>query len=367
MNLFTFGYGKIKSLRNDMKGLKNEICRTNLEVLRLVCIFQMLFAFVLFLYSRVFSSELNVKFLIVQLISFGLPLIVLFLLNQFGKKSRFLVFFLMYFSIIYTHALAIYSDVWLKRDNYGVIYCIVLFFYLILFIDYAERIILPSLVSLCIFCALSLCLKKNEISYRDVFYSVLLFSSGSILNRYLVVMRVRELRLLKLIDGEQNKDPELDVLTYLTFKRLVRKNLIVGKTGCMLFLDLDDFLTLKEEETLESGDEILRDVVSCIHFGFRTPDFVCRYGNDQFLIYMPGANTHFTSSRRAFSFNEKLEKTFRSFSQFPVTVSIGISEPDRVGDTFEALFERSKAAMEEAKKRGKNCIVCTNCRGEELD
>ena len=367
MNFITNRIGKIKAFRNSLREISGELLVHNLQVLKAVCFIQMFIVFMLLVYSKIFNVYFTSLFVCVHTISFFAPLIVLLIVNQIGTRKPALLTFLLYFSMVFTLVVSVYSDAYLKRERYGLIYCLALFILLLLYIDFPERSFIITSISLIAFCLISRHFKTPEYSDKDIFYSISVFLCGNAVNKYIMRFRVRELRLIKLIDGEQNKDPILDVLTPLTFERLVRKNLIIGKTGCMLFLDLDDFDILDEDEKLPGGEEILEEVVNCIHFGFRYPDFVGRYGPDQFLIYMPGANTHFTSARRAFSFNEKVQERFQKYSSFPVTLSIGITEPERSGDSYEKLVERAEKAMHEAKSRGKSCIVCTDSKGREID
>lgn len=359
--------GTIRAFRKSLREISEELLIYNLHVLKALCFIQMFVVLMLLLYSRIFGVYSSSLFICIHGISFFVPLIVLLIVNQLGTKKPGLLTFFLYFSMVFTLTLTVYTDAYLKRESYGLIYCLALFILLLLYIDFPERGFIITLISLIAFCIISRHFKTEEYSNKDIFYSISIFICGNAVNKYIMRFRVRELRLIKLIDGEQNKDPILDVLTSLTFERLVRKNLIIGKTGCMLFLDLDDFDILDEDEKLPSGEEILEEVVNCIHFGFRYPDFVGRYGPDQFLIYMPGANTHFTSARRAFSFNEKVQERFQKYSSIPVTLSIGITEPERSGDSYEKLVERAEKAMHEAKSRGKSCIVCTDSKGRAFD
>ncbi|HNQ98153.1 MAG TPA: GGDEF domain-containing protein, partial [Treponemataceae bacterium] len=83
----------------------------------------------------------------------------------------------------------------------------------------------------------------------------------------------------------------------------------------------------------------------------------CRYGGDEFLVFLPGANElaarNIAESIRSdilndFSYSEEGE-------EIKITVSVGVSE-NRMDDSFDGLFLRADAALYQAKKTGRNRI-----------
>jgi len=90
----------------------------------------------------------------------------------------------------------------------------------------------------------------------------------------------------------------------------------------------------------------------------RHTDIACRYGGDEFLVLLPGANL---DAARAIA--DKIQKEVLSDISYsetgePIrhTVSIGVTAT-RNDDSFDGMFLRADAALYQAKKTGRNKIA----------
>jgi diguanylate cyclase (GGDEF)-like protein/PAS domain S-box-containing protein len=124
-----------------------------------------------------------------------------------------------------------------------------------------------------------------------------------------------------------------------------------------LLLDIDNFKQINDGHGHQMGDRVLQRVAHCGAYVLRRDDLFGRIGGEEFAALFPGCD-----SQQARQVAERLQREVQRL-QFPagevsfgVTVSQGITEL-RAGDGLDDLYARADAAMYQAKRQGKDCIV----------
>ncbi len=127
--------------------------------------------------------------------------------------------------------------------------------------------------------------------------------------------------------------------------------------SALVMLDLDNFKIINDTHGHLAGDMILTKTGAHIKKHIRKTDIACRYGGDEFLVFLPGANETVARSIAESIRNDILSDFTYSETgdEIRITVSIGISE-NRLDDSFDGLFLRADAALYQAKKMGRNRI-----------
>jgi diguanylate cyclase (GGDEF)-like protein len=123
-------------------------------------------------------------------------------------------------------------------------------------------------------------------------------------------------------------------------------------------VDLDFFKRINDEQGHLVGDAVLRDFAKQLLSRFRATDYCGRYGGEEFLVVMRGANID--AAQRVF---EQLRTGMheREQSDLPrYTFSCGLAELGRDGATSDDLLAKADARLYEAKRAGRDRIV----RGE---
>ena len=119
---------------------------------------------------------------------------------------------------------------------------------------------------------------------------------------------------------------------------------------CFVVLDVDKFRTLNERLGAQAGDRILADIGQLLQRELRSPDFVARYGGDEFALVLPE-----TDARGARNFVQRLtaavaKHNFPDMGGERPGFSAGIvSFPHPEALRPEDLFALADAALARAK------------------
>lgn len=136
-------------------------------------------------------------------------------------------------------------------------------------------------------------------------------------------------------------------------ERLDRQEVVAG--GGLLFLDVDDFKRINDRYGHTVGDAVIKAVGSCLADNVRGQDMACRWGGDEFLVYL--AQTDPAGVR---ALVERLRAAVRAISlpQAPgmkITLSLGYAT---LGDgDWRSRLSRADQAMYDSKQAGKNRLT----------
>jgi diguanylate cyclase (GGDEF)-like protein/PAS domain S-box-containing protein len=165
----------------------------------------------------------------------------------------------------------------------------------------------------------------------------------------------REINDLKKIELDLQHIATHDLLTslpnrYLFFDRLDQAILRAKRyqtSFALLYLDLDRFKRLNDQNGHDAGDKILVQVAKHLKETVRGSDTVARLGGDEFAILMEVIQ----HEDEAVSIAERIVQGFGEASMLGVTASIGISIYPRHGEDGTVLLKCADDAMYQAKKK----------------
>lgn len=163
-----------------------------------------------------------------------------------------------------------------------------------------------------------------------------------------------------------NKKLVIDDLTGTYNRRFINERLpaeiffaLMNKTRLsLIMMDVDDFKNINDSYSHMAGDLILKEVSEIMKSSIRINiDWVARFGGDEFLICLNGANEE-AALRIAEAIRQRVEKTAVEYNENKIktSLSIGIYTLDKEDITAEELLRRVDMNMYEAKKMGKNTI-----------
>ena len=125
----------------------------------------------------------------------------------------------------------------------------------------------------------------------------------------------------------------------------------------VLVLDIDKFKNINDTFGHAIGDELLLEVGRRIQSLAREADMVARIGGDTFVMVLNDVKTSL-AARTAQRLLDAMSTPFRARQlEFAVTASIGIAVCPTHGVDFDALLKFADAAMNRAKRNGRNHYV----------
>jgi diguanylate cyclase (GGDEF)-like protein len=127
----------------------------------------------------------------------------------------------------------------------------------------------------------------------------------------------------------------------------------------VMMIDVDHFKRYNDTYGHAGGDALLEQLSQLMMELFRDRDIICRYGGEEFLAIMPGADLATVSARA-----EQLRLAAKTLQVRaagkplgPVTISVGIAVYPDHASTSESLLATADSALYEAKHRGRDCVV----------
>jgi diguanylate cyclase (GGDEF)-like protein len=124
----------------------------------------------------------------------------------------------------------------------------------------------------------------------------------------------------------------------------------------LVMLDIDRFKEVNDTFGHEAGDEAIRRLAKTLREGIRGIDMAARFGGDEFAIILTE-----TTLARATEVAERLRLAIKE-TEVPtvgrITVSMGVAEAPSCGQTVHELLALVDATLYEAKRKGRNRVMC---------
>jgi diguanylate cyclase (GGDEF)-like protein len=137
--------------------------------------------------------------------------------------------------------------------------------------------------------------------------------------------------------------------------RAERKRTTIG----IAMADIDYFKKFNDTHGHSAGDALLARVGDLLKSSIRGSDVACRYGGEEFILFLPESSTENTYKRMELIREDvqKLEVIYRSVRLGVVTLSFGLATYPDHGTDAETLINKADAALYQAKQEGRNKVV----------
>lgn len=168
------------------------------------------------------------------------------------------------------------------------------------------------------------------------------------------------------LQGKLQQQAEQDSLTGLFNRRymedileqVLRHATSVDELVSVVMIDIDHFKNVNDHYGHKAGDVMLQRLGKMFIDMIRKEDIACRYGGEEFVIVLPGANAEIARVRAehwraAF---EDMQVDYRGES-LRVTLSAGVAEYPKHGATSDEVLWAADHALYAAKEAGRNCVL----------
>jgi diguanylate cyclase (GGDEF)-like protein len=145
---------------------------------------------------------------------------------------------------------------------------------------------------------------------------------------------------------------------YKIIENEVSRSKRTGSSFSVIFFDLDHFKNVNDNHGHLIGSQLLREVANIIRGSIRPTDWGVRYGGDEFVVILQGADF-----RNALAVTERIRekliaKTFfiKEGYNIKVPASFGLATFPEDAGTVEEIIKAADNAMYKAKESGRNKI-----------
>src|SRR6056297_33274 len=192
-------------------------------------------------------------------------------------------------------------------------------------------------------------------------HKLLIYSIGSLLLIILSVFLALAYQKNRINAQSMEKLAMLDPLTHLmnrrSFNTIAKRKFHEAKTinriDSVIMIDVDHFKKINDKLGHDVGDIALKDIAHLVQTNFRSSDLVCRWGGEEFMVYLTDARLT-DAKALAERLRQRIEEGLCN-SNHAVTVSQGVAST-RDNDQFEQMLKTADERLFKAKEQGRNRV-----------
>ena len=219
------------------------------------------------------------------------------------------------------------------------------------------RMIIPYLIT---FSVLAVVFIRYQLYNFTFCWAVFLIVILSVRQFYVLMSNNRLSKELRRLNRKAMQDAQMDYLTKLANRRYINETLAQlkeeadGRPLGILFIDIDLFKVVNDTHGHDAGDKVLCSVADVIRESIRDTDMGGRFGGDEFIILLPGADAQVVSDVGGRILHKARAKS--DLADLAVTLSIGGCAA-QAGTDLNALIKAADEALYAAKDGGRNRMV----------
>ena len=156
-----------------------------------------------------------------------------------------------------------------------------------------------------------------------------------------------------LIRHKAEHDALTDLLNRGSFEKLLKIHEEGDSPFAMILVDVDTFKSVNDTFGHATGDAILKKVSDLLSKAFRSIDYVCRIGGDEFAIIMVQMtpDLRYTIEEKIAAVNEMLANPDDNLPKVSLSVGVAFSQRENPG---KSIFQDADKALYYSKEHGRN-------------
>ncbi len=198
----------------------------------------------------------------------------------------------------------------------------------------------------------------NELDYVELINNAFAFGAVFL---FIYARSISE-KIVKSYAEQMDKiamEANVDFLTGLYNRRFIENRFLVEDfdESFIVLCDIDFFKKINDNYGHNCGDYIIKEVAQLLKHSFRPVDDVCRWGGEEFMVYIRNANG-LDIQKKLEKVRLSIENTFFEYNntQLKVTMSFGYCKLESDVEVKDNI-EHADLALYKAKKTGRNKVV----------
>lgn len=213
------------------------------------------------------------------------------------------------------------------------------------------------ILSMCTFASLQYFAPvQTEYSFIPYSFYLMLLCSGLLLIATMSSLHVSLSRRRKKLEKLANRDSLTQLFNRRFFSSFLNYQMAVSvrekRSFTLAMADIDHFKLINDTHGHDVGDKVLKAVSECFDTYLAHHDVACRWGGEEFLIYLPESKVE-----HAESVIEAISSVIRDqdIDGLSITLSFGLIESDGK-ESIDELLKRVDALLYQAKAMGRDNI-----------
>jgi diguanylate cyclase (GGDEF)-like protein/PAS domain S-box-containing protein len=200
------------------------------------------------------------------------------------------------------------------------------------------------------------------INYRDITHRKKAEQALKTANRHLNARLAQIEQLQSELREQALRDPLTRLFNRRYLSETMERELKLAKREkrpvSVIIMDIDRFKKINDRHGHRVGDEFLTEISKLLQNHARGSDIICRYGGEEFLIVMPGANAR-AARKRAEQLRVQCEmmRISHNGKDLKVTLSFGVATYPTHGTEGEEIVIKADKALYTSKRKGRNCVT----------